>query len=83
MAVRPSHRPPRDQSLYITLKWHRLSHSGAALTGTRGVPWATVTLCCPHVALVCKEKRATVWDCVWNQTFNNNSAEEMNAHVFL
>lgn len=44
MAVRPSHRPHRDQSSYITLKWHRLSLSWAALTGSRKVLWAAVTL---------------------------------------
>lgn len=29
MAVRPSHRPHRDQSPYITQKWHRLSPCGS------------------------------------------------------
>lgn len=83
MALRPSHRPPRDRGLYITLKWHRLGRPGAAFNRTKRVPWATVTLCCPHVALVCKEKTATLWGRVWGQTFYTNSAEEMNARLFL
>lgn len=66
MAARPSRRPHRDQSPYITLKWHRLSHSGAQSQqnqGGGGVPWAPVTLSCSHVALASlqQENRATVW----------------------
>lgn len=61
MAVRPSHRPHRDPSPCITLKWHRLSPSGAALTRTSRVPWAPVTLSGPPSvpSTVCKENRAT------------------------
>lgn len=59
MALRPSHHPHRDQSPYITLKWHSRSPSRAALTGTTRVPWAAVTSSDPPVALVsqrCVEK---------------------------
>lgn len=36
MAARPSRRPHRDQSPYITLKWHRLNHSGARSQQNQG-----------------------------------------------
>lgn len=36
MAVRPSRRPHRDQSPYITLKWHRPSPSRGPLSQEPG-----------------------------------------------